>query len=171
MIRLTDRDIQGTVKFGGGRIMMWGCMTAKGVGFACRIDGNMDAEIYVDILDNYLLQTIEYYKLDTNNIIFQQDNDPKHTSRIAHNWLDDHRIEVLEWPPQSPDLSPIEYLFKHLKNKLAEYETEPKDIPELWERAEVEWDKISKDVCVNLIDSMPRRIAAVIKAKGGYTKY
>jgi transposase len=169
--RLTEQDIQGTVKFGGGSIMMWGCMTAKGVGFACRIDGNMDAEVYVNILDEYLLQTIKYYKLDRNHIIFQQDNDPKHTSRIARNWLDDHSIEVLEWPPQSPDLSPIEHLFQHLKNKLADYKTEPNGILELWERAEVEWDQITADICVNLIDSMPRRIAAVIKAKGGYTKY
>jgi hypothetical protein len=41
----------------------------------------------------------------------------------------------------------------------------------LWERVEKEWNKIDVEVCQNLIESMPRRIAAVLKAKGGYTKY
>ena len=42
---------------------------------------------------------------------------------------------------------------------------------ELWEHVEKEWDKITPDICKNLIDSMPRCITAVLKAKGGYTKY
>ena len=169
--KLNNQQVQGTVKFGGGSLMFWGCMTAKGIGYACRIDGNMDAQLYTDILDDYLLQTIKYYKLDRDKIIFQQDNDPKHTSKLAHKWFDENGIEVLEWLPQSPDLSPIEHLFEHLKRKLAEYENAPNGILELWERVEVEWDKITADVCINLIESMPRRIAAVLKARGGYTKY
>ena len=42
---------------------------------------------------------------------------------------------------------------------------------ELWERVVVEWDKIGVDVCQKLIESMPRRVEAVIRAKGGHTKY
>jgi len=41
----------------------------------------------------------------------------------------------------------------------------------LWERVQEEWDQIEPAVCQNLIESMPRRVAAVLKAKGGYTKY
>ena len=51
------------------------------------------------------------------------------------------------------------------------YEEEPKGILELWERIEKEWEKIPASLCQNLIESMPRRVAAVVKAKGGYTKY
>ena len=54
---------------------------------------------------------------------------------------------------------------------MAEYEQEPKGIIELWERVQIEWDKIEPEVCKNLIESMPRCVEAVIKAKGGYTKY
>jgi hypothetical protein len=78
---------------------------------------------------------------------------------------------VLEWPAQSPDLNPIEHLWIHLKKKLAEYETEPNGMLELWERVQAEWNKIPKEVCMGLIESMPRHIAALLKAKGGYTKY
>ena len=49
---LTDRHVEGTLKFGGGSLMMWGCMTAQGVGYACRIDGKMNAELYVNILED-----------------------------------------------------------------------------------------------------------------------
>jgi transposase len=168
---LTDRHVQGTVKFGGGSLMMWGCMAAQGVGYACRIDGRMDSALYCNILDDEFMQTLEYYGLDRENIVFQQDNDPKHTSSIARRWFLENEIELLEWPSQSPDLNPIEHLWEHLKRQLNSYETEAAGMHELWERVQVEWDKIPVDVCMNLIESMPRRVAAVLKAKGGYTKY
>ena len=44
-------------------------------------------------------------------------------------------------------------------------------ILELWERVEKEWEAIPQSVCRALVESMPRRVAAVIKNKGGYTKY
>ena len=80
-------------------------------------------------------------------------------------------MEVLLWPAQSPDLNPIENLWNHLKRKLAEYEVPPRGILELWERVQEEWGKIKLEVCQGLIESMPRRVEAIIKAKGGYTKY
>ena len=78
---------------------------------------------------------------------------------------------MLEWPTQSPDLSPIEHLWEYLKRMLARYKTEPNGMLELWERVETELDKITSEVCIKLIESMPRRIAAVLKARGCYTKY
>ena len=85
--------------------------------------------------------------------------------------IKDHDFEVLLWPSQSPDLNSIEHLWSYLKRKLAEYERPSDGILELWERVQTEWDKIDPKVCQDLIESMPRRVAAVIKAKGGYTKY
>lgn len=169
--KLTDREVKGTMKFGGGNLMFWGCMTAQGIGYGCRIDGRMDAEIYVSILDDYLVPMIKYYKLKKNKLIFQQDNDSKHTSNTARKWFESKKIDILEWPPQSPDLNPMEHLWHHLKKQLAEYMTEPRGILELWERVETEWNKIPADVCMNLIESMPKRITAVLKAKGKNTKY
>jgi transposase len=168
---LTEQHVQGTVKFGGGSLMIWGCMMAHGVGNACRIDGRMDAELYTRILSDELVQSVEYYGLELDEIVFQQDNDSKHTSHTAQKWFEDNGVEVLEWPAQSPDLNPIEHLWAHLKRQLSGYNTSPTSMHELWQRVEAEWNKIPAQVCIDLIDSMPRRVAAVLKAKGGYTKY
>lgn len=169
--KLSDRLVEGTLKFGGGSLMMWGCMLWEGVGYGCKIDGRMDAELYTQILEDELQQTLQFYGKEAADIIFQQDNDPKHKSRRATKWFEDHEYIVMVWPSQSPDLNPIEHLWVFLKRRLADYPEPPKGILELWERAEAEWNKIPKETVQNLIESMPRRMEAVIKAKGGYTKY
>jgi len=99
---LQDRHVQPTVKFGGGNIMVWGCMTAKGIGHLCKIDGRMDSKLYVEILNDLLHQSADYYGIKGDDFIFQHDNDPKHTSKLATKWLQDNEIELLDWPPQSP---------------------------------------------------------------------
>ena len=151
--------------------MIWGCMMWDGVGYACRIEGKMDAELYTQIIEDELVNSLEYYGLKVDDIIFQQDNNPKHTSKKARKWFEDHDMNVMKWPPQSPDLNPIEHLWGHLKRRLSAYPEPPKGILELWERAQKEWEEIGKEVCQNLIESMPNRIQAVLKAKGGYIKY
>lgn len=168
---LADQQVTGTVKFGGGHLMIWGCMTSQGVGYACKIDDTMDATLYVNILSDELMDTLQYYGMEKEEVIFQQDNDPKHKSRLATEWFQENEITALDWPAQSPDLNPIEHLWKSLNHQLAGYEEEPKSMAELWERVQEQWDKIPVSVCTNLIESMPKRIAAVLKAKGGYTKY
>ena len=76
--------------------MIWGCMTTSGVGFMCRIEGKMDAELDTKILEDHVFQTLEYYDLDSNNFIFQQDNDPKHTSKRSQKWFEEHEVELLD---------------------------------------------------------------------------
>ena len=79
--------------------------------------------------------------------------------------MENNNITLLDWPAQSPDLNPIEHLWDHAKNKLKEYPILPKGVWQVWERVEEVWNNILPEVCQNLIESMPRRLEPVIKAK------
>jgi transposase len=168
---LSDRTVEETLKFGGGSLMVWGCMLWDGIGYLARIDGGLDADLYCEILNDELDKSLREYKKNPTDVIFQHDNDPKHTSKKAKNLLRNKPFEVMTWPSQSPDLNPIEHLWFHVKKRLASYETPPTSIHVLWTRVEVEWEKIEPSVCQGLIASMPKRVKTVLKSKGGFTKY
>ena len=168
---LDDKFVQGTKKFGGGKLMIWACMTFKGMGLAFKIDEILDSTLYCQILKEELMQTLDYYDLPTDKVLFQQDNDPKHTSKLATNTLEELNIKTLGWPAQSPDLNPIEMMWNHLKKKLREKKQIYSTKEELWEAAQEELALENTDLCKKFISTMPERVQAVIKAKGGHTKY
>jgi hypothetical protein len=169
---LSDRTTLPTVKYGGGgNMMVWGCMGWNGVGKLIEVQGNMDAVKYCEILDNGVVESFEKLEMEEEERIFQQDNDPKHTSKLGQQWFVDNNIQVLSCPAQSPDLNPIEHLWTYLKDQLKAYERPPKGVFELWERLVEEWNKIPAERCQRLIETMPRRIEAVVRARGGHTKY
>jgi transposase len=123
-----------------------------------------------------LEKTIQYaceeLGLSREQIIFQQDNDPKHTSNLVKDYLKKQSYQTIEWPAQSPDLNPIENMWSLLKRRLNDYEAAPKGMEELNERVTDVWyNKMTAKDCQNVINSMPRRIKACIKAKGKWTKY
>ena len=103
--------------------------------------------------------------------VFQHDNDPKHTAKKNVAFLANNNFRVLPWPAQSPDLNPLENLWNALKEALKKRADKPSSLDQLFEHVKEEWEKLPKTLLSNLIDSMPRRIAAVIKNKGGHSGY
>lgn len=156
-----------TVKHGGGNVLVWGCMSATGVGDLHFIEQNMDAKLYHHILVRHLQPSAR--RLIGAKFIFQHDNDPKHTSKLVKSYLAKKRVQVLQWPPQSPDLNPIEHLWAEVKRHLRNFR--PSNKEELKAKIEEVWKSISSDVMRKLVGSMSDRCHAVKKAKGMATRY
>ena len=89
----------------------------------------------------------------------------KHTAKITQEWLRDKSLNVLEWPSQSPD----KHLWRDLK--IAVQRHSPSNLTELERICKEEWEKLPKYRCAKLVASYPRRLEAVIAAKGASTKY
>ncbi|KAJ8462969.1 hypothetical protein ONZ51_g10558 [Trametes cubensis] len=166
-----DRNVKKKVQGGGGSIMVWGCITANGVGRLHRINGIMDAKKYCAILEQSLLGTLHDHHLSPSAIIFQQDNDRKHTSKLAQHWFEDHHITVLPWPSSSPDMNIIEHVWGELKRRVHARNPLPRNREELWTALQEEWYGLSPSFIQSLYDSLPRRVKALKDAKGSHTPY
>ena len=152
-----------TVKHGGGNIMLWGCFSSQGTGNLVKVPGIMKKENYIQILDENLKESAE--KLHPGeNWKFQHDNDPKHTAKAVTKWLKENGIRVLEWPSQSPDLNPIENLWRDLKTRVMA--KQPTNLAQLESFAKEEWVRIPQETCGKLVNTYRKRLEAVLKNKG-----
>ena len=147
--------------------MVWGYINARGVGFLDKVDGRINAEGYIDILENSLIPSLHYYGLHSN-FDFQQDNAPCHTARIVKQWFNEQGMEVMKWPAQSPDLNPIENLWDQIATKVAK--GHPSNNTQLLTALKAAWNALPDEHLKTLFDSMSRRCEAVIAAKGGATR-
>ncbi|GFU98003.1 transposable element Tc1 transposase [Trichonephila clavipes] len=157
-----------TVKHGGGSVMVWGCMATSGVGKLVLIDGIMHKMAYLNILQNNLKESADNLGLGSN-FIFQQDNDPKHTAFVVEEWLLYHCRNQLNILPQFPDLNVIDHLWSHLERSVQKHQITSKE--QLKTVLQEEWLNIAPETTRHLVESMPRRLEAVISAKGYATKY
>ncbi len=101
--------------------------------------------------------------------VFQHDNDPKHTAKATKECLKKKHIKFQEWPSQSPDLHPIENLWRELKVRVAK--RQPRNLNDLERICKEEWDKIPPEMCANLVANYKKRLTSVIANKAFATKY
>lgn len=163
------KNLCATVKHGGEHIMVWGAMSYNGVGNLAFIEGNMNKETYLDILKTNLKSSARKLGIE-NSFHFYQDNDPKHKAWVVRSWLLYNCPKVIETPPQSPDINPIEHLWEHLDRKIrANHNVRRKT--ELRQAILEEWLRIPSEITQKLVSSMPDCMLAIIRSKGYPTKY
>ncbi|CAB5352342.1 unnamed protein product [Rhizophagus irregularis] len=148
------------------KIFTWGgfCVTGKTSLFCFR--RIMNAEFYVEILENHIPEIDAMLGDDWR---LQQDNDPKHTSRLAKEFLQNNVPEVMDWPSNSPDLNLIENLWAIVKGNVER--RMPKNLNELESFMAEEWSAIPDTVIKNLAGSMKRRCELIIENNGERISY
>ena len=159
------------VQKGGGSVMVWGCMSSKGLGELAFVEGNMNTDKYLEHMENYMIPSKKKLFGRRKEWIYQQDNAPCHVSKKALEWFRKRGIPVEKWPPRSPDMNPIEHIWNILARRLQKYSIST--TKDLKLRLAEEWETLKKDgkLIANLVNSMPERVEALIKVKGGATKY
>jgi len=172
--RYLVKNCVATVKH-DDKIMVWGSFAASGVGILHRIHGIMDQHVYRNLLENVMMPSVDIVFGDRvhpdapQEWIFQQDNDPKHTSRLCRQFLVDNDVQTFEWPSQSPDLNPIENLWSILEYKTRK--RHPNNCEQLFQVLQREWNALPVELLTNLVHSMRRRCQSVIESNGRPTKY
>ena len=151
-----------------GKVSLWGCICADGLGHA---------EIYVDSLDARRYQTILGLNLVSSarqfwprgQWWFQQDNWTVHTASTSRAWFDNHGIDLLDWPAWSPDLNPIEELWNDLKRRV--YGKHPQTMEELERIITEEWAATDLNFIARICRNMPHRLQQVISNHGHKIPY
>ena len=128
----------------------------------------MNGVRYRRILD----EKLELFMMQHGTTHFLQDGAPCHKSKIVTAWFQERlHISLIDWPGNSPDLNPIENVWAWMKSQLRDSKATSlpqlqREITELWV---LRMDNIQ--YLKNLVESMPRRLQAVIDGNGNLTKY
>jgi len=174
--RIPRKQVAPTVKFGKGKVMVWGCFYAGGVANLKEIDKTLNGDEYHKILVHRVMPLIKKKTLaEPTSVawVFQQDGASVHRATPNLKYLRRKAEEsgatwtTMEWPAQSPDLNPIENLWHYIKERLRKYPHPPSSKRALFTRIKTEWNKLGEDALQPYVNSMQQRCKAVIEARGG----
>lgn len=170
--RYQDRNILYHNRQGRVTVSVWGSMTAQGVGDLVIVDERMNSEAYLRILRETMYPSAVQW-FPEGMIHFVQDNSGPHRGRIVLNWLNaQERIHLLDWPAISPDLNPIEHVWARMQQRWDAVDI-GRGRQQLINSIFLAWAELANDqqFFANLVESMPRRLQAVIDNNGGATRY
>jgi len=160
-----------------GRVSVhcWGWISHEGTGVLHRIEGHLDGLQCQHILQNVMVPSVQM--LYPEGIIhLQQDHSSIHDSHVFQEWLSRQAyVELIDWPPRTPDVNPIENMWSEVKRTMQETwpVLPPRNSDELWVLVSDTWDEVasSQHYIRSLIESMTQRMKSVVEAQGFWTSY
>ena len=152
------------------KLMVWGCITFNGVGPLVFVDGTMNSEKYTAVLEEHFLPFVAEHA-PAGRWYLQEDNASIHRSAHTEAWKRRNGIPVFVWPPQSPDLNPIENVWLALKIHVKKNLRNIKTVADLREALLASWNQLTLAYLHSRYDSLPRRCQQVLRRKGHITKY
>ena len=160
-------------------VMIWGAIYGDGRSDIVIMDRDPDSEksgytanSYLAVLRDQIPRTWQ------PGMVFMQDNARIHTAKKVQKWFEEEGIPLIEWPPYSPDLNPIEHLWAQLKQWIGDNYPElihmgksEEDYQRLFQAIREGWEAIGQEAINKLIKSMDIRVNAILLAKGWYTRF
>ena len=139
--RFHPRYCVTTKQQGGGSLMVLGAISIDRAYPLIKVEGTLTGEGYVNILQQFFPPAPSSSRATHRPLLWtiQQDNASAHTSRVAEAYLKRRRAEILPWPPNSPDLSPIENLWSIVSQKVHRSGKVFRTADELFAEVQKEW--------------------------------
>ncbi len=152
--------------------MVWVIFSWLTLGPLVPIEHRLNATAYLIIVADHFHPFMTTVNLSSDGY-FQQYNAPCHKAQIISDWFlkHDNEFTLLKWLSQSPDLNPIEHLWDVVEREILIMDVQPTNLQQLRDAIMSIWTKISEEWFQHLVESMPRAIKAVLKAKVGPSRY
>ena len=167
----TPRNIPPIVPYGGGSVMVWGCISHDSKLDLVTIQGNLTGDQYIrDVLQPVVVPHFDNHPLATR-FVYMDDNAKPHRPRAVTTYLQSEAVTSVPWPAMSPDLNPIEHIWDMLGRRIHAREPPVQNIRQLEAGLHREWQQLSQQDIRRLTGRMRCRVEAVIQARGGYTRY
>ena len=131
------------------------------------VDDKINSDRYLELIQQVIEPELQ---ASDRNLVFMQDNAPAHKAKRVMDYFAQKGIQVLDWPPQSPHLNPIELVWGFIKQKLYSEKDFPKNKQELVDRVFDIWNSITEDTFERLCNEVIYRLRGVVAAEGGWFK-
>jgi len=170
---IVDRSdiVAPVVQQSGAGQMLWGCLSINAYGPLRAIEGHINGKTYLKLLQDVVRPELVASRALGKILVFQHDNAKPHTAEPVREYLKNWGYEVIDWPPQSPDLSPIEIFWNIMKMKMKALRPRPRKKAEMREAMMDIWLDLDKDLLERVVGTFTARLRECVANNGGLVTF